>query len=112
MIQSISDIITNSSSEVFVINTDNGEYVLNFLIDICTTLGYDLSNIMECELAEEDGFLDYQNYGSISYDKTDILIYSVFDNSIPSVIMDIIYSLSSIPILKDYKIKINRLHVG
>lgn len=112
MIQSISDIITNSSSEVFVINTDNGEYVLNFLIDICTTLGYDLSNIMECELAEQDGCLDYQNYGSISYDKNDILIYSVFDNSIPLVIMDVIYSLSSIPKLKNNKIKINRLHLG
>ena len=41
-IQSISDIITNSSSEVFVITTDKHAEVAKFIKDICKVVGVDM----------------------------------------------------------------------
>ena len=41
MIQSFSDIITNSSSEVFVIESKDHEKIKTFLADVCELFGWD-----------------------------------------------------------------------
>ena len=46
-IQSISDIITNSSSEVFVIETDKHSQVADFIKSVCDLFGIDMDEIME-----------------------------------------------------------------
>lgn len=55
MIQSFSDIITNSSSEVFVIESNDHEKIKTFLADICEVFGWDVNDLMHFESVEEDG---------------------------------------------------------
>lgn len=111
MIQSFSDIITNSSSEVFVIESDDHEKIKTFLTDVCEVFGWDINDLMTFESVEEDGKVE--GWDSI-YKTGDLLIWSNGDNSIPSVIMDIISEMRwGIPALKDIIIyNITREHLG
>lgn len=58
-IQSFSDIITNSSSEVFVISTDKHAEVAEFIKNVCDLFGVDMDEIMEFDSATE-----WVRYGS------------------------------------------------
>lgn len=111
-IQSISDIITNSSSEVFVITTDKHAEVAAFIRDICDAFGVNMDEIMEFDSATENGRVGY----SLKHKKGDLIIYSTGDNSIPSVIMNIIEELdwnSYLPNVKPLNIKnVTREHLG
>ena len=89
MIQSFSDIITNSSSEVF---------------------GWDVNDLMTFESVEKDGKVE--GWDS-TYKAGNLLIWSNGDNSIPSSIMDIISEMEwGIPALEDIVIfDITREHL-
>ena len=111
MIQSFSDIITNSSSEVFVIESSDHEKIKTFLADVCEVFGWDVNDLMTFESVEEDG--EVEGWDS-TYKAGNLLIWSNGDNSIPSVIMDVIGEMRwGIPALKDVTISdITREHLG
>lgn len=106
-IQNISDVITNSSSEIFICQTDNPEEVAETIKEVLTTVYDSLKKARSCSgentlaLYEEnlDDILsisvannDYTDSGwGYSYKKGDIIIESEYDNSIPSILMDFIY---------------------
>lgn len=62
-IQSMSDIITNSSSEVFIVSTDNHEKVINFINDVCEVCGWNTYDLMHFESADEF-VAEWVRYGS------------------------------------------------
>lgn len=114
-IQSISDIITNSSSEVFVIK-DAGKYqdeVQEFLNNVMEVLGFADDPYYGFSVNEAES--DFSNHWyDYSYKKGDLVIESDTDNSIPGIVMEIIDELSCIPQFRD-KIKyrdISRHHLG
>lgn len=112
MIQSFSDIITNSSSEVFVIESKDHEKIKTFLADVCEVFGWDVNDLMTFESAEKDG--DVEGWCS-TYKAGDLLIWSTDDNSIPSIIIEIINDMKwdYIPALKDVTISdVTREHLG
>lgn len=112
MIQSISDIITNSSSEVFVISTDKHAEVAKFIKDICNVFGVDMDAIMEFKSATENGRVGYNS----KHKKGDLIISSTGDNTIPGIIMKIIEELdwhSHLPNIKPLDItNVTREHLG
>jgi len=112
MIQSFSDIITNSSSEVFVIESDDHEKIKTFLTDVCEVFGWDVNDLMTFESVEEDGKVE----GWCStYKAGDLLIWSNRDNSIPYIIIEIIDEMKwdYLPALKDITISdVTREHLG
>ena len=106
-VQNISDVITNSSSEIFICQTDNPEEVANTMREVLSavyenfrtarscskknTLGLyekNLDDILSISIANSDY---YDNSWGISYKKGDIIVESQYDNSIPSILMDFIY---------------------
>lgn len=101
MIQSISDIITNSSSEVFIIDSNRHQLVSQFLKEICEVFGYDINRIMEFESATKDGKI-----WDIKYKKGNLLIHSSNENSIPSIIMTLIEELAW-----DYSEKVKEMNI-
>ena len=111
MIQSISDIITNSSSEVFIIDTHEHEKIKEFLADVCEVFGWDVNDLMIFESAEEDG--EVEGWDS-TYKAGNFLIWSKYDNSIPYIIIEIINEMVwGIPALEDVTISdITRKHLG
>lgn len=111
MIQSFSDIITNSSSEVFVIESNDHEKIKTFLADVCEVFGWDVNDLMTFESVEEDG--EVEGWDS-TYKAGNLLIWSNGDNSIPSIIMDIISEMRwGIPALEDITISdVTREHLG
>ena len=112
MIQSFSDIITNSSSEVFVIESKDHEKIKTFLADVCEVFGWDVNDLMTFESVEEDG--EVEGWDS-TYKAGNLLIWSTDDNSIPSIIMEIISDMKwdYIPALKDITISdVTREHLG
>ena len=111
MIQSFSDIITNSSSEVFVIESNDHEKIKTFLADVCEVFGWDVKDLMTFESVEKDG--EVEGWDS-TYKAGNLLIWSNGDNSIPSVIMDVISEMRwGIPALKDITISdVTREHLG
>lgn len=112
MIQSFSDIITNSSSEVFVIESRDHERIKTFLADVCEVFGWDVNDLMTFESVEEDGKVE--GWDS-TYKAGNLLIWSTDDNSIPSIIMEIISNMKwdYIPALKDITISdVTREHLG
>ena len=106
-IQNISDVITNSSSEIFICQTDNPEDVAETIKEVLTTVYDSLKKARSCSgkntmaLYEEDlddilsisvADNDYTDSGwGYSYKKGDIIIESEYDNSIPPILMDFIY---------------------
>lgn len=113
MIQSISDIITNSSSEVFIIDSDNNEKIMSFLQDICEHLGYDISKIMSMYIADYDGGVAWFDEAH-RYKKGDLVINSTYDNSIPYIIYQLLDNLSwnKPPIIGDINVDVTRIHLG
>lgn len=114
MIQSISDIITNSSSEVFIIDSDNNEKIMSFLQDVCGHFGYDVSEIMSMDIAYKDGSVAW--FDEIHhYKKDDLVIESTYDNSIPQLIWYLLDNLPwcKPPTIEDINIKnVTRIHLG
>lgn len=113
MIQSISDIITNSSSEVFIIDSDNNEKIMSFLQDICEHFGYNISEIMSMYIADEDGSVVW--FDEVHrYKKGDLVIDTTYDNSIPYIIYHLLDNLSwnKPPIIEDINIDVTRIHLG
>lgn len=105
-IQNISDVITNSSSEIFICKSDNAEQTIELLEEVLesvyenykkaqdhagsNTYGYygeTLSDILTISVAEDDYTDEWYGY---KINKGDVLIESVTDNSIPGIIMDFI----------------------
>ena len=112
MIQSISDIITNSSSEVFIIDSNKHRLVAKLIEEICEVFGYDMNKIMEFESVTKDGKIDGWD---IKYKKGNLLIHSSDENSIPSIIMTLIEELKWdwSPRVKEMNIKnVRREHLG
>lgn len=112
-IQSISDIITNSSSEVFVITTDKHAEVAKFIKDICDVFGVDMDEILEFDSATTN---HRDSYTGVKVSKGDLIVYSTGDNSIPAIIADMIESLDwadYLPNVKPLNIKrVYREHLG
>lgn len=103
MIQSISDIITNSSSEVFIIDSNKHQLISQFLKEICELFGYDVNEIMEFESVTKDGKIEGWD---IKYKKGNLLIHSSGENSIPSIIMTLIEELEW-----DYSEKVKAMNI-
>lgn len=111
-IQSISDIITNSSSEVFIIDSDQNDKIITFIKDVCDICGWNANGIMTFETADCDGSIPYWD---VSYKKGNLIIRSCSDNSIPYIIMELISDLRWMnpPTLDGVEIKqVNRQHLG
>lgn len=114
MIQSISDIITNSSSEVFIIQTNNAEKLKQFFEELLEHLGYSLNDIMYMQIMDDSGKIDLFDE-SISYHPGDLCIESASNDSIPSFLMNIIDWLDHYkpPVIKDITISsVNKMHLG
>lgn len=120
-IQNISDVITNSSSEIFICQTDNPEQTAETIREVLTSVydnlqkargcankntkaywGETLDDLLTITVADADGGDTDWGY---TYKAGDILIESTDDNSIPSIIMDFIYEFF------DWN-KCNRIHLG
>lgn len=111
-IQSISDIITNSSSEVFIIDADNHDKLIEFISDICNVFGLDVNDLMTFESPAQDGNISGWN---IEYKADSLLIWSQGENSIPWSIMAIIEELpwTQSPAISQINVKsVNRHHLG
>ena len=76
MIQSFSDIITNSSSEVFVIESKDHEKIKTFLADVCEVFGWDVNDLMTFESVDEF-VAEWARYG-------DSILYHVLLPLMPS----------------------------
>lgn len=106
-IQNISDVITNSSSEIFICQSDNPEQTLELMREVLSSVydnfkkardnsgsntysyyGDSIDDFMTLSIAYSDG---RDNNWGYTYKTGDILVESTDDNSIPSVIMDFIY---------------------
>lgn len=103
-ILSISDVITNSSSEVFIIHAkpefqdEINKEVPEIIKNLCEILELNINEILEFKIAEG-------SYIDINWDyhvaKNDLLIYSVDDNTIPYWLMEFISSLYNFPKFKE-----------
>lgn len=112
-IQSISDIITNSSSEVFICSiNDNPDTLVQEIQELLDTLsenlGYD-ERIAYVNVVNESGSDKWYDY---SWNKGDILIESTSDNSIPYPIMELLEDLKYTPKFEDRIINVERHHLG
>ena len=111
-----SDVITNSSSEVFVIKPQDGidsEELLaeidDFIQSLCDSMGYNDSGLYSCVAGQNYKDSYFCNY---NYSSGDILIHSNDDNSIPWKLMDIITDLDCIPKFENKIKKLSRTHLG
>lgn len=96
------DIITNSSSEVFIARNlkSKNQEIIELIQNVAKAANLDLDEILEFEIASEDERIDSR----IKCRKGDLLIWSADDNSIPYWLMEFISSL-------DYD-NISRYHLG
>lgn len=117
-IQSVSDLITNSSSEVFICQVGTSdtealkseiESLINTLMEVLGYVNDDYYTGAVVEIADEDGVIEGWDY---KYKKGDILIWSREENSIPWNIMDILGDLDCLPKFEDKVTKIERHHLG
>lgn len=117
-IQSVSDLITNSSSEVFIcqVNTSDTEALKSEIESLINTLMEALGYVNDdyytgavVEIADEDGVIEGWNY---KYKKGDILIWSREENSIPWNIIDILGDLDCLPKFEDKVTDVERHHLG
>ena len=94
---SISDVITNSSSEVFIIHgkpefqEELNEEIPEVLGKLCELFGENVNDIMEFSVSDET-YIDEGWYYYVH--KGDLLIHSTDDNSIPGWLMDTISDLN------------------
>lgn len=93
-IQSFSDIITNSSSELFIIKNpkEKREKIIEFLEGIYELLQINIDDEMIIGLADKDDIDEAKAYG-YTVKKGDMIIWSTGDNSIAYPIMDLIEGL-------------------
>lgn len=117
-IQSVSDLITNSSSEVFICQVDTSdtealkseiESLINTLMEALGYVNDDYYTGAVVEIADEDGVIEGWNY---KYKKGDILIWSREENSIPWNIIDILGDLDCLPKFEDKVTDVERHHLG
>lgn len=117
-IQSVSDLITNSSSEVFICQVDTNdtealkseiESLINTLMEALGYVNDDYYTGAVVEIADEDGVIEGWNY---KYKKGDILIWSREENSIPWNIIDILGDLDCLPKFEDKVTDVERHHLG
>lgn len=117
-IQSVSDLITNSSSEVFICQVDTNDTeklrseIASLINTLMETLGYegdDYYTGATVEIADEDGEVEGFGY---KYKKGDLLIWSNEENSIPWNIMDILRDLNYLPKFEDKVTDVERHHLG
>lgn len=96
-IQSFSDIITNSSSELFIIRNpkEEGEKITEFLQGIYDLLVRDIDDDMIISPADSSDIAQAKEHG-YTVKKGDLVIWSTRDNSIPWGIMDLIEGLPSL----------------
>ena len=89
MIQSFSDIITNSSSELFIIKNpkEKGEEIVKFLRNI--------DDDLYIGPADQDDIAEAKDWG-YKCKKGDMVIWSAGENSIPYPIMVLIEGLDSL----------------
>lgn len=115
-IQSVSDLITNSSSEVFICSIDTKDKealkseVESFINDLMETLGYSEHSYYTgatVEIADKD--VEDEDY---SYKKGDLIIWSKDDNSIPLDIVQILEDLYILPKFEDTITNVERHHLG
>ena len=103
-ILSISDVITNSSSEVFVIHSkpefqdEINKEIPEFLTKLCDFLEFDVKEIMEFDVSNSTYIDEDFNYNVF---ENDLLINSVDDNTIPYWMMELIEHLYYFPKFKD-----------
>ena len=102
-ILSISDVITNSSSEVFVVHSKPefqdsiNEEVPELLKKICEAVEEDINEMLCCSVSPTTGIdKDWGYY----YNEKDLIIESINDNSIPGWLMDFI---QEIPYLSKFR---------
>ena len=117
-IQSVSDLITNSSSEVFICSVDSNntealrseiESLINILMEALGYVNDDYYTGAVVEVADKDGIIEGWNY---KYKKGDILIWSRDENSIPWDIMNILEDLNYLPKFEDKVTNVERHHLG
>lgn len=117
-IQSVSDLITNSSSEVFICQVDTNdtealkseiESLINTLMEALGYVNDDYYTGAVVEIADEDGEVEDFGY---RYKKGDILIWSREENSIPWNIMDILGDLDYFPKFENKVTDVERHHLG
>ena len=120
-IQNISDVITNSSSELFICQSENPEQMVEVIKEVLTTVYENykkarsyagrntsslyeesLDKMLEISISNSDG---HDNDWDYDYKKGDIIIEGLYDNSIPPIIMDFIYEFFPYD-------KIKRYHLG
>lgn len=111
-IQSFSDVITNSSSELFIIKDPKeiGDEITEFLYKLYKILHRDIDEDMYIESANYDSINEVEDWG-YKCKKGDLLIWSSGENSIPYPIMDLIEGL---PYLTEEfsGINVERHHLG
>ncbi len=93
---SISDVITNSSSEVFIIHSkpefqdEINQEIPELLKEICDLFEEDIDDILFTEVSDET-YIDNDWYYYVH--KNDLLIHSTSDNTIPGWLMSMIENL-------------------
>lgn len=97
MIQSFSDIITNSSSELFVIKNpkEKGEEIVKFLTGVYELLGRDIEEDFCIRPANHSDIEEAKDW-DVKCKKGDMVIWSADENSIPYPIMVLIEELDSL----------------
>lgn len=95
-ILSVSDVVTNSSSEVFIIHAkpefqeEINQEIPEFLQELCDLFEEDIDDMLYTEVSDET-YIDEDWYYYVH--KGDLLIHSVSDNTIPGWLMEIIEGL-------------------
>ena len=116
-IQSISDIITNSSSEVFICSCNNpkklAKEVQEFINTLMEMLGYPKDDYYysgaTVTVAKSDGEINGWGY---PYNKGNLLIESNGENSIPWNVIQILEELEYFPVFKGKITNVKRYHLG
>ena len=92
--QSASDIITNSSSEVFIVKNQKSrnQELVEIITNVMKAAGLDIDNVLCFEIASSNGVVDAYCKGS-KYRKGDMLIWSADENTIPYWLMEFIEQL-------------------
>lgn len=115
-IQSVSDLITNSSSEVFICHVDTNdtealkseiESLINTLMEALGYVNDDYYAGAVVEIADEDGVIE-----GWKYKKGNIIIWSREENILPWNIIDILGDLDCLPKFEDKVTDVERHHLG
>lgn len=115
-IQSISDLITNSSSEVFICSVSGDpnsvcsslQEFIDELMQLCGYDGYEYAGV-EVYVADSDGRDKWYDY---SWKEGDVIVESRGENSIPPVVMDALTKVWRIPRFEQEVTEVIRRHLG